>query len=348
MLDHDVEQRLAALGGRRPPAPRGRFVDELGERLVSGSPVPSRRRRVSRLLSPVLSAAAGVLITVLVMSGQDDGAQTVQMFQTAGSVEVVLPDGSVVPGVAGMTVPDGSLIRVRGAGHAVVDGVIVGPGEEAEVVGGDVQPTGVPEPTTTVAPPTTAAAPPTTATPVSTPPSAAARPTTTAAPTTSTTTPPSTTTTPPREVQPMRLQARYNDRGQVVLRWSGYTGPPAAFGSYVVLRAPAPNRPDRPGENGTRIVGRATDQQRLFGVDSPPPDMRPVYRVVALDPSNRRVIASTFAVQPDGAQTSTQSGPTESQPATTSARTQTFSSPAPSGYSQPPTPTAPRSPSAVR
>ena len=324
MLDDDVERRLAALGTRNPPGPRARFVDELGERLVYGSPAPSRpiavsRIQVSRFLSPILSAAAAVLVTVLVMSGRGDDGETVQMFQAAGSVEVVLPDGRVVPGVAGMTVPEGSLIRVRGAGHAEVGGVIVGPGESAEVVSGVVQPTGVPAPTTTT---TAAPATTTTTTPRPTPTTAAPARPATAVPaettTTSTTEPPSTTTTQ-RQVQQMRLTAQYNDRGQVALRWSGYFGPD--FGRYVVLRAPYPNRPDRPGENGTQIVFQTPDQQHVFRVDAPEPGTDPVYRVIALDPSNRRIVATTFAVRPQPAPTGTrpQSAPTatQSQPVTT-------------------------------
>ena len=83
----------------------------------------------------------------------------------------------------------------------------------------------------------------------------------------------------------MRLLANYNDRGQVVLRWSGYSGAAADFGRYVVLRAPYPNRPDRPGQNGTQVVGQSTDPQRLVANDRPPLGTQPVYRVIALDAS---------------------------------------------------------------
>lgn len=317
MLDDDVERRLRALGDRHAPAPRARFVDELGYRLAIETPHRRSRPPVSRLLAPVLSAAAAVIVTLLITDPRTPQVQTVRMASSIGDVEIVRPDGSVVAAQEGMTIEDGSLIRVRN-GRAEVGGVILGSGEVAEVDNGVVQPTITSMPTTSAAPTTQA---PTTTAPATT--STAPPATTAASPSTSTTSPPSTippstTSTTRPEPEQMRFSARYNARGEVVLQWSGYTG--TDFGSYVVLRSEAPNPPTAPGRDGTEAILRTTDQRALFFVDHPPIGMQPVYRVVALDRRERAIVARTFAIRPQPPATqqrTTASAPAASEPVAT-------------------------------
>ena len=48
-----------------------------------------------------------------------------RILSTSGDVEVVLPDGSVVDGTAGMDVPDGAILRLGRDGEAEVDGITI-------------------------------------------------------------------------------------------------------------------------------------------------------------------------------------------------------------------------------
>ena len=168
-----VVERLEQLGYAETPDIDPVFVDQLEFRLRAAAPDNEPAHDWRRPLIAA-SAAFAVVIAVLafsVFANRADDVQSVQLTAAIGTT-VELPNGRVVPGVPGLEVPDGAVIRTDEGGSATVAGVTLGPNEEAVVVGRTVRPvdrqpevpvttTQVPRATTTIARPTTSA-PPTT------------------------------------------------------------------------------------------------------------------------------------------------------------------------------------------
>ena len=83
--------------------------------LVDAEPVDvprASRRRVA-----VVTLAAACLLAVVVIASLDRTGSSDRILSMSGDVEVVLPDGSVVEGSAGMDVPDGAILRLGRAGR---------------------------------------------------------------------------------------------------------------------------------------------------------------------------------------------------------------------------------------
>ncbi len=130
--------------------------------------VPSRRRR--SVLSASSAAAASVAVVLLataLLGGFGSGSTSLRLGDAANTT-VVLPNGRSVAGRAGLTLPNGTIVRTGPHGQAHAGSVQLGPGSQAVVHGGhlDVTPPPVPPITPTV--PTT---PVTVPTPPVTPPS---------------------------------------------------------------------------------------------------------------------------------------------------------------------------------
>jgi hypothetical protein len=82
-------------------------------------------RRPSRRLAAVVTLAAACLLAVVAIGSLGQTREPDRILSTSGEVEVVLPDGSVVDGSAGMVVPDGAILRLGRDGEAAVDGITI-------------------------------------------------------------------------------------------------------------------------------------------------------------------------------------------------------------------------------
>ncbi len=91
---------------------------------------------------PVLIGAASLL--VLLAAGAAvlrlTATPSIELVMTAANdTEVILPDGALADGVAGLELPDGTRISVGSAGQAVVDGVVLPSGSVAVVANGRLE-----------------------------------------------------------------------------------------------------------------------------------------------------------------------------------------------------------------
>ena len=89
--------------------------------------MPSRSTspRASRRRAAIVTLAAACLLAVVVIASLDRAGSPDRILSMSGDVEVVLPDGSVVEGSAGMDVPDGAILRLGRDGEAEVDGITI-------------------------------------------------------------------------------------------------------------------------------------------------------------------------------------------------------------------------------
>jgi hypothetical protein len=115
VLDAARAQRLErrVLGAARP---RELELVDAG----SDDPPRSSRRRVA-----VITLAAACVFGVIVIASLDPAGSSDRILSMTGDVDVVFPDGSVVDGTAGMTVPDGAILRLGRDGEAEVDGMTI-------------------------------------------------------------------------------------------------------------------------------------------------------------------------------------------------------------------------------
>jgi len=90
--------------------------------LVEAEPVDAPR--VSRRAA-VGALAAACFLAVVVIASLDGAGSSDRIVSMSGDVDVVLPDGSVVDGAAGMDVPDGAILRLGEDGEAEVDGITI-------------------------------------------------------------------------------------------------------------------------------------------------------------------------------------------------------------------------------
>jgi hypothetical protein len=197
----DLRRLLESAGSMPTPPPDPGFVDGLEARLFATSE-PSRRS-ASHQHRAFFAAAAAIVLVALLGIGMAagwfaDDARALQL-RVAADTTVVLPNGRTVAGRAGLSLEDGTLVRVGPRGHAAIGRVEIGPSEEAVVVNGRVHVRTDqtvhtrPVPPTDSAPATTDAAPTSTVAPYQT-----RAPSTTRAPTPTTRRTDSPTTTSSR------------------------------------------------------------------------------------------------------------------------------------------------------
>ncbi len=288
-MTDELNDRLSEAGGAPAPAPRAEFAASLEDRLraihatgMTGPAAPTTPFPRTRLLVTITAAVVLVIAAVSAAALRNDGHRQVQLTSATGAL-LVLPDGSVIPGVAGLRLPDGTVIRTGPEGRANVRGVELGANAEGVIVDGRLR-VGRPAPTPT--------RPPTTAT--------TRRPGPTVAPTR----PPGTRPTPPPPTTvrsrpaTLRLTATPERAGRANLRWSGYTGP--GFDRYLVLRRlgrdQAPPGPAYPADAGTEVVAQIRDIGTTAAVDQlPDRATTATYRVVAVA-ADGRVLATSPSV----------------------------------------------------
>ena len=114
----DLERRVMAKIAAPPSDDRTEVVVPLAF---------ARRRRIEAARTVVLGAAAACILALVVLAaGWWSDGNGRYVIAAADEVNVVLPDGSSVPGAAGLVVPLGSTIDVDGSME--IDGVTYGPG----------------------------------------------------------------------------------------------------------------------------------------------------------------------------------------------------------------------------
>lgn len=169
---------LLELAGSRPtPAPSPVFVATT-DAVLRGEPsdaVPlverPRRSRRARTPAVLTGAAAAAVALVLVgaltgvMGGPGEGDADALSLGASVDTTVVLPDGTTVEGARGLALPEGSTVRTGPHGHAVIDGVELGPASVATVEGGRLRAVTGPETPTQSATPDAPAAGPSTTSP---------------------------------------------------------------------------------------------------------------------------------------------------------------------------------------
>lgn len=169
-----VQALLDRAGSAPVPTIAPGFAAALEARLTTQIPVPTdapvigSRQRVTRSL---VIAAAALLVVAAVVAGAAvlrDSPEPPASVTLARAVDTVveLPDGQVVSGRRGLTLPNGAVVRTGPAGRAVVGRVELGPGEEGVVRDGSLRRRTVAS--TTTIPPATSRPAPTSDAPVET------------------------------------------------------------------------------------------------------------------------------------------------------------------------------------
>lgn len=280
---NDPVQRLERAGARPVPPSDPLFTDRLAARLRAahpGAPAPAPRWHRRRAVPLVLGIAAIALVIALVGVLTRSQGPAGLTLTTATATDVVLPDGTVVDGEAGLSLPEGALVQTGDDGSASAGDVEVDAGSTAVVIDGELVVVGDDRPAPPGVTPTSAASGTTR------PPDATSPATTTRPPTTTTMRPPPTTTTTPTP-PPARIGLRVapGRDGGVALRWTSYER--ADFAKYVVLRIVA----GHPTVIAERFAATATN-----AVDRPPAGAVG-YRVLVLDGTGR-VVGSSAVVSP--------------------------------------------------
>jgi hypothetical protein len=135
---------LRVAGSRRTPAIAPAFLAAGDARF--GAPLPlavveTRSRRERRRAPAVLTGAAAATVA-LVLAGALTGvyggpaAEADLALEDAANTIVMLPDGSTIDGVRGVTLPDGAIVLTGAHGRAAAGDVELGPGLEAVVDAG--------------------------------------------------------------------------------------------------------------------------------------------------------------------------------------------------------------------
>jgi len=141
----DVRALLRVAAERPVLVPRPGFVNALEAHLVSQVPpgrlvaLPrrERRRRAPVLVTGAAAAAAAVVLlgalTGVFGRGVEDRALALAV---AVDTTVQLPDGSMIEGVRGVSLPEGAVVRTGPNGRCSAGDVDFGPGMEALVAAG--------------------------------------------------------------------------------------------------------------------------------------------------------------------------------------------------------------------
>jgi hypothetical protein len=170
--DDDLDSTLTRIGADAGPPIDPVFANRLDGalRVAHAEQLTERDRR--SIWIPVtagLSAVGALIVGVMILVASVNGAANDEVVMTAATgTDVVIPGELVMDGTPGLRLPDGTRISVGPNGEAVVDGVVLGPGAEAVVIGGrlevvDVDPVdsadadraSPPSPSLTTAPPVT-------------------------------------------------------------------------------------------------------------------------------------------------------------------------------------------------
>lgn len=207
MTDDDLTERLRRLGSDRVPSVDGAFANRLEADLRDIHDRPPHRSRIPDLLvRPVAVLAALVIVVgVVAVLQRDDDRPGVAMVAADGTTVSIPGDASLVPGRAGLDLPDGTRIEVAEGGAAVVDGVVLEAGSSAVVVDGRIELLRSPTATATdPVVPSTTTTPTTTGVPTTAGASTAPTPTDTSA--SATTDPPRTTVAPTTGPRPSDSQ----------------------------------------------------------------------------------------------------------------------------------------------
>ena len=136
---------LRAAGERPVLEARVGFVDGLEARLGAQAP-PGRLvalpRQVRRTRVPVLVTAVTAAVAAAVLLGALTGVygrgieDRALALAVAVDTTVQLPDGSLIEGARGVSLPDGAVVRTGPNGHCSAGDVDFGPGMEALVDAG--------------------------------------------------------------------------------------------------------------------------------------------------------------------------------------------------------------------
>lgn len=144
----DVHDLLELAGSRDGVAPEQGFRVDLEHRLLATNPpgrlvalpsAPRRTRRPGVLSGAVAAAAAAVLIGALTgVYGHGVDDRTLALAVAVDTV-VQLPDGTMIAGEQGLSLPDGAVVRTGPNGHCAAGDVELGPGLEALVDAGHLR-----------------------------------------------------------------------------------------------------------------------------------------------------------------------------------------------------------------
>ncbi len=144
----DVRDLLELAGSRGATGPTSGFRLDLERRLVSTPPpghlvalpsMPRRARRPGVMSGAVAAAAAAVLIGALTgVYGHGVDDRTLDLAVAVDTV-VQLPDGTVITGKQGLSLPDGAVVRTGPNGRCAAGDVEFGPGLEALVDAGHLR-----------------------------------------------------------------------------------------------------------------------------------------------------------------------------------------------------------------
>lgn len=167
----DVREALQRVG-RAAARPAPAFVAALEDRLQHTDPVPDvavaaapRRPAVLRASLAAAASVAAVLLATALLGGFGTGQHQGLQLGNAVNATVVLPNGHVVAGRSGLSLPNGTVVRTGPNGRVTIGSVTLGPGSQGTVNGGQLVPSPpnvapiTPTPTLPVALPATPPAP---------------------------------------------------------------------------------------------------------------------------------------------------------------------------------------------
>ena len=148
MTRRDVRDLLELAGGRDATGPDVGFRVDLERQLVTTTPpghlvalpsAPRRARRPGVLSGAVAATAAAVLIGALTgVYGHGIDDRTLALAVAVDTV-VQLPDGTMIAGEQGLSLPDGAVVRTGPNGRCAAGDVELGPGLEALVDAGHLR-----------------------------------------------------------------------------------------------------------------------------------------------------------------------------------------------------------------
>ena len=135
---------LRVAGSRRTPVLARAFLAAGEARFGAAVPlaVVETRSRRERCRTPVVLTGAAAATVALVLAGALTGiyagpaADADLALEDAANTIVMLPDGSTIDGVRGVTLPDGAIVLTGAHGRAAAGDVELGPGLEAVVDAG--------------------------------------------------------------------------------------------------------------------------------------------------------------------------------------------------------------------
>lgn len=273
MNEEDVQRQLEELKARSSPPVNAGFADNLESHLrVTAAEINHGGRR-SGARRPIWQPLGGIVLvaavliagTVALFRSQQSSADLLVM-TAAEDTSVILPTGSVVNGVEGLPLPDGTRIEVGLNGGATISDVVLASGAIAVVTDGDLEiiRDRAPGQTTTTLPPTTL--PPTTRPPTTEPP-------TTRPPTTTGSTASDPPTSPPRATDRPSTSSTTAATSPTSARDTpGTTGP---VGFNPLLRAGPPTRDgttlewvvaQTDGIAGWEVIGQRGDEVRTVAL----------------------------------------------------------------------------------